>query len=215
MKGRQISYSQDELDWVEARKCLPRRDLHAEFCAVWRRGDVSLTNLNALCKRRGWLTGRNGGFERGQSPANKGQRMSAETRAKCQPTMFKKGTRCGKAQAMYKPIGSERVTKDGYLERKVNDDMPFRARWRLVHAMNWEAAHGPIPAGYALKCLTADKSNTAAENWLLVPRAMLPRLAGSKCGVAYDSAPPELRPTILAIARLDHEARKMKSEAAA
>lgn len=52
----------------------------------------------------------------------------------------------------YLPIGSLRVTADGTLQRKVTDDpsiSPTR-RWVAVARLVWEAAHGPIPAGYSV-----------------------------------------------------------------
>jgi len=62
-------------------------------------------------------------------------------------TQFKKGDRLGAAQHNYVPIGSLRVSKDGYLERKVTDDPSFvpNRRWVSVHRLVWEAAHGPVP----------------------------------------------------------------------
>lgn len=56
----------------------------------------------------------------------------------------------GAAQHNYVPIGTLRVSKDGYLERKMNDDpniYPAR-RWVAVHRLVWEASHGPIPDGH-------------------------------------------------------------------
>lgn len=47
----------------------------------------------------------------------------------------------------------------------------------------------------------------AADNWVAIPRALLPRLNG-RFGRNYDDAPPELKPAILAIAKLEHAARE-------
>jgi hypothetical protein len=47
-----------------------------------------------------------------------------------------------------------------------------------------------------------------------VPRALLPRLNG-RFGRGYDEAPEELKPTIMAVAKLEHsvrERRKVKAE---
>ena len=68
-------------------------------------------------------------------------------------TQFKAdGSMRGAAQANYKPIGSERISKDGYLERKVTDDpnVVRARRWVGVHRLVWEAANGPIPAGHVV-----------------------------------------------------------------
>lgn len=55
MKGRSIKYEAEELAWIEARRDWVRSDLHSAFCAFWKRDDISLTNLKALCKRKGWI----------------------------------------------------------------------------------------------------------------------------------------------------------------
>lgn len=101
------------------------------------------------------------------------------------------------------------MSKDGYRERKVNDDLPLQRRWRAVHLVEWEAINGPLPAGHALKCLDGDKTNTAPSNWQLIPRALLPRLNG-RFGRDYDHAPAELKPTIMATAKLEHRLREIR-----
>lgn len=207
MKGQRIEYFDDELAWIEANKDWPRKQLHQGFVARFQRHDVSQQNLTALCKRKGWLTGRTGQFVAGQEPPNKGKTMPAHPNSVA--TRFKKGERRGRANHLHKPIGTERISKDGYLERKIHDGLPMQSRWRAVHLMNWEANHGPIPEGHALKCLDGDKMNTRASNWELVPRALLPRLNG-RFGRGYDSASPEVKPTILLVAKLEHQAREMK-----
>lgn len=207
-KGERISYSDEELGWIEAHKSMIRREAHSLFVEKFGREDVSLANYHSLCKRRGWLTGRTGQFERGHETHNKG--MKGFYAPGSEKGWFKRGERRGVAVRLYQPVGTERVSKDGYLERKVNDDLPLQKRWRAVHLINWEAVNGPIPAGHALKCLDGDKQNTDPTNWTLVSRSMLPRLAGAKKGVHYDSAPNALKPTLLGIARLEQAAREAK-----
>lgn len=86
-------------------------------------------------------------FTKGLIPWNKGSHFVAGGRSA--ETRFKKGNMSGAAQHNYVPIGSTRLTKDGYLERKVTDDHPTPARrWTAIHRLVWEAAHGPIPAGH-------------------------------------------------------------------
>ena len=62
-------------------------------------------------------------------------------------TQFKPGVRQGRATALYKPIGSERISGEGYVERKIHDGMPMQSRWRAVHLLRWEQAHGPCRTG--------------------------------------------------------------------
>jgi hypothetical protein len=155
--------------------------------------------------------GRTGQFAPGNVSHNKGRKGSCAPG--CEKGWFKQGVRGGIAAKLYKPIGTERVTIDGYVEHKVNDDLPLKNRWAAVHRINWQAAHGPIPAGHRLKCLDGDKSNTTPDNWACIPIAMGPRLNG-KHGRGYDTAPAELKPTIMVTTRLEHLARTIKKEAA-
>lgn len=86
-------------------------------------------------------------FKKGTEPWNKGINYVAGGRSS--ETRFKAG-RSPEEARNYLPIGSLRVTKDGYLERKFTDDqslMPTR-RWVAVHRIVWEKAHGPIPKGH-------------------------------------------------------------------
>lgn len=93
-------------------------------------------------------------------------------------TRFQKGNMTGAAQHNYVPIGTERISKDGYVERKVTDDNPIPARrWVGVHRIVWEAAHGPIPPGYVVCFLpgrrTADAARITLDALELVSRAEL------------------------------------------
>jgi len=105
----------------------------------------------------------------------------------------------GHAFGTAKPQGSERFEGGGYVKIKVGGCYVLKHRWR------WEELHGPVPAGCLLKCLDGNRLNTDPANWVPVPRAMIGRLAGNfGRRVAYDDAPGELKPTIMAVARLEH-----------
>jgi hypothetical protein len=209
MKGRAIRYSLDELAFIYLRREMPRARLHADFVAWFGRQDVTIVHLHALCKRRGWLSGRTGRFAKGAVPVNKGKpcppgRGGRHPNARA--TQFRKGERRGVAVRLYKPIGTERVSRDGYVERKIHDRLPLQSRWRAVHLIEWERINGPLPKGHALKCLDGDRTNVHPSNWEAIPRALLPRLNG-RFGRGYDSAPAAVKPTILAVAKLEHGAR--------
>lgn len=114
-----------------------------------------------------------GCFAAGHTTWNKGTNFSAGGRSI--ETRFKKGQLTGRAQEIAKPVGSERISKDGYLQRKINNDLPFYKRWRGVHIINWEAINGPLPKGYALVFRDGNKQNTAVENIELIKRSDLMR----------------------------------------
>ena len=114
-------------------------------------------------------------FERGHVPANKGLRRPGWAPGRMRETQFKHGVRRGVAVKLWKPIGSERISKDGYLERKINNDLPLNRRWRAVHLIVWEAANGPLPKGHAVCFINGDKTDIRAENLALVSRRDLMR----------------------------------------
>lgn len=87
-------------------------------------------------------------FRPGLVPWNKGVKFDAGGRSV--ETRFKAGQMMGAAKRNYVPIGSYRLTKDGYLEQKTTDDQavsPAR-RWKPVTRIVWESQCGPIPAGH-------------------------------------------------------------------
>ena len=64
--------------------------------------DLSRDAVKAAGDRYGIRTGRNGRFEKGSIPANKGKKMSADAYKKCAPTMFYKG----QPPTNHKPVGT-------------------------------------------------------------------------------------------------------------
>jgi hypothetical protein len=210
MKGRAIAYSAEELDWIKANCTVARKEAHALFQKTFDRRDVSLTNFNALCKRKGWLTGRTGRFDPGQIPANKGKKMPFNPNSA--RTQFKKGDKPHNT----KGAGHEMICpKDGYVYLIVAERNPHTGgdtRRVLKHKWLWEQANGPVPEGMCLKCLDGDRTNTDLKNWELIPRALLPRLDG-RFGRGYKNAPDEVRPTLLATARLEQTIADITSEA--
>lgn len=213
-RGRRIAYSDPQMAWLEANRSMAIGDYHGAFCAAFPDADVTAAHLHALRKRKGWRTGRTGRFAKGMTPANKGKLCppgKGGRHPNARKTQFKKGHgRTGVAVTLYKPIGTERLSKDGYLERKINDGMPLQARWRAVHLVRWEEINGRLPKGHALKSLDGNKLNTDPSNWELVPRGLLPRL-NNRHGRNYDGAPAELKPTLMAVAKLEHRLAAVRS----
>jgi hypothetical protein len=110
----------------------------------------------------------------GSVPWNKGTHFVAGGRSA--ETRFKPG-RPAHESRNYVPIGSLRVSNDGYLERKVTDDpgiYPAR-RWVPVARLVWEAANGPIPAGhivvYRQGMKTAIEADVTVERLECISRA--------------------------------------------
>lgn len=209
MKGRATAYSSQELDWIKANSTRTRREAHADFQCLFDRHDVRLSNFNALCKRKGWMTGRTGRYEKGAVPMNKGQKMPFNPNSA--RTQFKKGQEPHNTRY----LGHRRTTRDGYVEVSVAETNPhtgYNRRYVQEHRYRWEKTNGPVPDGHVLKCLDGDKTNTDPANWKCIPRALLPRLNG-RFGRGYDDTDPELKPTIMAVVELEHAARKASKDA--
>lgn len=131
----------------------------------------TLNQVTAFIKNHKLYSARTGHFPPGHVPFNKG------TKGLMKPNSgsFQKGNMSGTAQLNYVSIGTERISKDGYRERKVTDDptlAPAR-RWQFVHRILWEEAHGPIPAGHVIVFLDGDRSNTGLDNLRCVHRGVL------------------------------------------
>ena len=128
----------------------------------------------AACRlRRGDHPGAAFQFRKGHVPANKGLRRPGWAPGRMKETQVKKGERRGVAVRLYRPIGTERISKDGYLERKTNDDLPLQRRWRAVHLLLWEANNGPIPKRRAIAFRNRDKRDIRLDNLQCISRREL------------------------------------------
>lgn len=103
-------------------------------------------------------------FRKGMTPWNKGKKGTGGW----EPTQFKKGNR----PVNYRPVGSERVNVDGYVEIKVADPN----KWRLKHQVIWEQANGSIPPGRVVIFGDGNRLNTDKDNLLLVSKGQLATL---------------------------------------
>lgn len=217
--GRHRRYSTAEIEWLRDNCTLPITEYHRAFVVAFARPDVSAQNLHGLRRRMGWKTGRTGRFEKGQPSPNKGKRCPEGVGGRhpnARRTQFKKGQEPHNTRH----LGHERISVDGYVEISVAETNPhtgYGRRYVHKHVHLWEAAHGPVPQGHCLKSLDGDRTNTDPANWVAVHRGVLPRLNGGRATriMAYDSAPAELKPTLLNIARIDQrtsEIRRHKKE---
>lgn len=124
--------------------------------------DQSKKAISAIRKKYKISTGLTGQFEKGSIPWNKGIK-GLQIGGK--ETQFKKGN----IPKKYRPVGSERINADGYIEIKIADPN----KWRAKHIVIWEEKNGPLPKGHAILFGDADKSNIDINNLILVTRAEL------------------------------------------
>lgn len=106
-------------------------------------------------------------FQVGGVSPNKGRKieewMSPEGIANSSRTRFKKG----RPSQNIRPVGSERVNVDGYIEIKIAEPSKWHQKQRVV----WEAEHGPVPDGYMVSFIDGNKQNCALSNLRLMTRA--------------------------------------------
>lgn len=139
---------------------------------MFRRSESSIQNQ---ASKYGWrkseahMAKNPGCFKPGLVPWNKGTNFSPPG---SEHTRFQKGHK----PATWLPIGSERVTKDGYLERKMTDTGYPPRDWVAVSHIEWEKNNGrPVPKGHAVIFRDGDKRNFASANLELISRAELMR----------------------------------------
>lgn len=154
-----------------------------------------LASEHACRLRKGDNVGVEHRFKKGHASWNAGLKgwkaggRSAETR-------FKAGTVNGRAAQLEKPVGHERVTEDGILQRKIRADGPLHKRWQSVHEIIWEEHHGPRPAGHLVVFKDGNRRNFQIENLELISRAENCRRN------SIHRYPPELKHAIRTLAKL-------------
>jgi hypothetical protein len=161
-----------------------------------------LAGPDACRLRRGDNVGTSTRFRSGHVPANKGLRRPGWSRGRMAETQFKAGTK----PHTWKPLGSTRLTKDGYLQRKVSDTGYPPRDWVGEHILLWEKAHGPMPKGHALIFKDRNKGNIRLDNLELITRRELMRRN------TIHNYPPELVDVIRLGAALKRQLRRRHEE---
>lgn len=152
-------------------------------------------------------------FTKGHVPANKGLRRPGWAAGRMRETQFKKGRPAHEARN-YVPIGTEKVDpKRQVLMRKVTDDptiFPVK-RWRPVHVLVWEAAHGPVPEGHICVFKPGRKTFNAAE--ITVDRLEVITLADNmRRNNIHTRLPLPLKRAVMTLGQLNRRIRE-KEEA--
>ena len=198
-----VIYTPEIIDWL--REQYTQKPVSAFLDEFNERFGMSVNNktLHSALKRHGVKSGRIGQFKKNQPAWNKGMKMPFNPKAA--RTQFKKGG----LPHNTKYEGYERSTKEGYIEISIAETNPhtgFERRFVLKHRFEWEKVNGPIPKGMALKCMDGDKSNCDPSNWEVVDRGLLPKLTRKR---KFEQLPNELKPTVLAVTRLEHQIEKI------
>ena len=187
-------YTKEQLAFVRKRKTLPREKLAALFNKKFG-ATKTVRQINGLCKRKGWLTGRTGRFEKGHIP------FTAGTKGLVKPNSgnFQKGhTRSDIA-----PLGAERFeSKDGYILVKVAQPNV----WKFKHRIVWEAAHGKPAKNEVIIFKDGNILNCSLDNLEVITRRELLWLNNN----GYKNVPPDFKATYRLLAKLNVKAFQLK-----
>lgn len=192
-QNKPIRYSVEQLCFIEQHCHLPRKALTQQFNHHFNTA-ITVKAMIALCKRKVWLSGRDGRFKPGHVPANKNTKGISKPNS----GSFQKGHR----PKNWMPTGAERVNGDGYLDVKIAEPNVWRAKHRLL----WVAEYGPIPTGLILTFKDGDKRHCALENLELITRQEHVR----RNKLQYSKAPDAIKPTIAALVKLQLKTANIK-----
>lgn len=152
-------------------------EIRAHFLDAWGVG-LTESQIGNAKHALGVRSGTHGGrFEPGHEPANKGRTwdefMPPESQERSRATQFRRGQMPHNG---HQPLGSERVSKDGYVEVKVaarkRDPRSAHDNWVPKHRLAWERANGrPVPDGSIVVFADHDRENFAPENLVLMTRS--------------------------------------------
>lgn len=131
----------------------------------------------------------------------------SRTTEKSRATQFKSGN----LPHNTKPIGYERLSRDGYIEVKVKmrpSNPKCNDNFVPKHKLVWEAANGPVPEDCVITFKDGNKQNIALENLACITRAQNAVL--NHAHIRCDN--PEGFDTCLAIADIKSAVSKRKKE---
>ena len=123
--------------------------------------NLTAKQMNTYKKNHKLKSGLDGRFKPGSVPHNKGIKGTGGY----EPTQFKKGNK----PVNHRPVGSERINVDGYVEMKIEEP----SKWILKHKHVWQLANGPMPKGHAIIFGDGNKMNFDLDNLLLITRKQL------------------------------------------
>lgn len=141
-------------------------------------------------------SGLTGQFQKGHNTWNKGTKGLTHSNK----TSFKKGNK----PHNYRPVGSERITKDGYIEVKVSDPNKWETKNKIVYKKHF----GDIPKGYKVIYADGNKLNNEPDNLILVSSSEL--LIANINHLIYDNR--DLTESGILISKVIDKTNKVKNE---
>jgi len=162
-------------------------------------GSFTEAQIKSFVHNHGINCDRTGHFEKGEQPWNKG------TKGVMKPnkTSFKKGD----IPLNHRPVGSERITRDGYRAIKIAEPN----KWELLQRYNWAKVHGNENMPDNLRFKDNDKMNCDVSN--LEPVSNQEHMVLNNMG--FNQMPDEVKPVVLTIAKIDVKTQNLSKGRAA
>ena len=198
-KGELRLFTPEQREWIQdAYQRMSLKEMVEPFHAAFgvRRTEAQ---LRSFTRNHRITSGRDGRFSKGSVPFNKG------TKGLMKPnkTSFKKGH----VPPNERPMWSERITKDGYIEIKIPEKNPYTGcmgRFVLKHLYVWRKAGRDLPNDCAIMFLDGDRTNCDLDNLQMIKRSEL--LFINRKFAGHHAS---MRPTIINIARLSSKSREV------
>lgn len=166
-----IKWSAEMNDYFK--KIVPGRTKEEIIDLFYKKFEIRLTdcaykNRKQSLKVKSGIPG--GRFEKGHVPHNKGKPQKEWlTSNKSKDTRFKKGN----LPSMAKPLGVERVNRDGYIEVHIAErPIKHNDNWKFKHRIVYEKHYGQVPTGHNLVFADGNKRNFDPKNIVAVPKSL-------------------------------------------
>lgn len=105
-------------------------------------------------------------FKKGHTPHNKGIK-GWDSGGRSKKTRFKRGNK----PQTWVPVGSEKISRKGILQRKISDTGYGPRDWQSDHKLLWEKHNGPVPSGHIVVFKNGNRADIRIENLELISRA--------------------------------------------
>lgn len=197
-----MKWTQEKIDWFVS--YVPGHTYH-EIKQEYKKefnDEITDNQIQNGCSRFKVHTGTRGGlFEKGIIPHNKHKTWdqigySKDTQERMRKTCFK----AGHIPKNAKPIGYERVDRNGYTYIKTENGFILKSKYV------YEKRYGKLPDGYNAMFIDRDKTNFDPDNLIAVPRKIMPKL------VKYDYHDRESMQAAILSAKIEYAVNKAKDK---
>lgn len=189
-------YTSEQIEWLRAEY---RRLSVAELTLAFNQQFAESRSEGAIrgaLRNRKITSGRTGHFESGKAPWSAGTKGVLKRNS----GSFSKGH----VPSNERPLGSERICRDGQVWVKVAEVNPYTGaptRFRQKHILVYERAHGPVPEGQVLTFLDGDRQNCELSNLVPISRRVLAVL-NKKMGFGK-ATDPDVRQALINLATIE------------